>query len=41
MFVGDAIADPITGIHAASAAWALWRDHRAVLVSLSLTCTVV
>ncbi len=27
-FVGDAIADPLTGIHAALAGWTLWRRRR-------------
>ncbi len=36
MFVGDAIADPLTGLHAALAAWAGWRAGGAGLVSLAL-----
>jgi crotonobetainyl-CoA:carnitine CoA-transferase CaiB-like acyl-CoA transferase len=40
LFAGDAIADPLTGIHAALAAWALWRQGRAGLVRLSLARTI-
>ncbi|HXG28695.1 MAG TPA: CoA transferase, partial [Nevskiales bacterium] len=40
MFVGDAIADPITGLHAALVAWAGWRKGGAGLVPLAL-CDVV
>jgi hypothetical protein len=40
MFVGDALADPLTGLHAALAAWAGWRAGGAGLVSLAL-CDVV
>ena len=29
MFAGDAIADPLTGLHAALAAWAAWHHRRA------------
>lgn len=36
MFCGDAIADPLTGLHAALAAWASWRDGGGEIVSLSL-----
>ncbi len=39
MFAGDAIADPLTGIHAALAAWAAWRDRRSGIISLSLAGT--
>lgn len=34
--VGDAIADPVTGLHAALAAWAGWLGGGGQLVSLSL-----
>lgn len=34
--VGDAIADPLTGLHAALAAWASWRDGGGRLISLAL-----
>jgi len=36
IFCGDAIADPITGLHAAVAALACWRDGRSRLLDLSL-----
>ncbi len=36
VFVGDAIADPITGIHAALAAWASWRAGGSRMIALSL-----
>jgi hypothetical protein len=36
IFCGDAIADPLTGLHAALAAWAHWRDGAGGLVSVSL-----
>ncbi len=36
IFCADAIADPITGVHAAVAALALWRDGRSRLLDLSL-----
>lgn len=36
LFVGDAIADPLTGVHAALAAWAMWRGGGG-RVSLSLS----
>src|SRR3546814_4611282 len=39
-FVGDAIADPLTGIHAALAAWRNWRAGGSKLLSLSLIGTV-
>ena len=35
-FVGDAIADPLTGIHAALAAWTSWRSGGSRLISLAL-----
>lgn len=34
--VGDAIADPLTGIHAALVAWADWQSGGGALLSLSL-----
>ena len=37
MFAGDAIADPLTGLHAALAAWAAWRHRRSGIIPLSLT----
>jgi len=33
---GDAIADPLTGIHAALAAWRSWQSGRGRLISLAL-----
>ncbi|HSV80652.1 MAG TPA: CoA transferase [Ramlibacter sp.] len=36
LIVGDAIADPLTGLHAALAAWASWRQGGGRLLSLSL-----
>ncbi len=36
-FAGDAIADPITGIHAALAAWRSWLAGGSRLISLPLT----
>jgi len=36
LVAGDAIADPLTGLHAALAAWASYRDGGGRLVSLSL-----
>ena len=39
-FVGDAIADPLTGLHAALAAWSAWRLGGGRLLSLSLAGTV-
>jgi crotonobetainyl-CoA:carnitine CoA-transferase CaiB-like acyl-CoA transferase len=36
MFAGDAIADPLTGLHAAVAAWSAWRQREGGLISLSL-----
>ena len=39
MFAGDAIADPLTGLHAALAAWAAWRDRRSAFIPLSLAGT--
>jgi hypothetical protein len=40
LFAGDAIADPLTGIHAALVAWALWTQRRGGLASLSLSGVV-
>lgn len=40
MFAGDAIADPLTGLHAALAAWAAWKTGTARLIALSLAGTV-
>lgn len=39
LFAGDAIADPLTGLHAALAAWALWRREQGALIHLSLANT--
>lgn len=36
LFAGDAIADPLTGLHAALAAWAAWRKGAGALLHLSL-----
>jgi crotonobetainyl-CoA:carnitine CoA-transferase CaiB-like acyl-CoA transferase len=36
VFVGDAIADPLTGLHAALAAWASYRAGGGRLVALAL-----
>ncbi|TXH05870.1 MAG: CoA transferase [Nevskiaceae bacterium] len=40
LFVGDAIADPLTGLHAALAAWATHRAGGGRLLSLSLVDVV-
>jgi len=40
LFAGDAIADPLTGITAALAAWAGWRQGGGRLVSLALAQVV-
>lgn len=40
MFCGDAIADPFTGLHAAVAALASWREGGGKLISLSLVQTL-
>lgn len=37
MFVGDAIADPLAGLHAAAAAWWSWRNGGSRLVSIGLS----
>jgi crotonobetainyl-CoA:carnitine CoA-transferase CaiB-like acyl-CoA transferase len=39
-FVGDAVADPLTGLHAALGGWAAWQAGGGRLVSLSLSRTV-
>ena len=39
LFAGDAIADPLTGLHAALAAWAAWRHRRSGVIPLSLAGT--
>jgi len=36
LFCGDAIADPLAGIHAALSAWEAWRDGGGVLLDVSL-----
>ncbi|MCP5001102.1 MAG: CoA transferase, partial [Hyphomicrobiales bacterium] len=36
VFVGDAIADPLTGLHAAAAALAAWQKGGGVLLDISL-----
>ncbi len=36
LFCADAIADPLTGLHAALAAWACWRAGGGALLDLSL-----
>lgn len=38
-FVGDAIADPLTGIAAARAAWAALRERRTCRIALSMSAT--
>jgi crotonobetainyl-CoA:carnitine CoA-transferase CaiB-like acyl-CoA transferase len=40
LFVGDAIADPLTGIHAALAALAYWRRGEGALLDVSLARVV-
>ena len=40
LFCGDAIADPLTGLHAAVAGWAYWQKGGGVLIDLSLNQTV-
>jgi crotonobetainyl-CoA:carnitine CoA-transferase CaiB-like acyl-CoA transferase len=40
MFAGDAIADPLTGMHAALAGWQAWQAGRGALLALSLRRTV-
>jgi hypothetical protein len=36
LFCGDALADPLTGLHAAVAGWAFWQGGGGVLLDLSL-----
>jgi hypothetical protein len=36
-FIGDALSDPLTGIHAAIAAWSGWQSNRSSLIDISLT----
>ena len=36
LFCGDALADPLTGLHAAVAAWQSWQTGRAALLDVSL-----
>jgi hypothetical protein len=40
MFCGDAIADPLTGLHAAPAAWASWSRGGSRLLDISLAGVV-
>jgi crotonobetainyl-CoA:carnitine CoA-transferase CaiB-like acyl-CoA transferase len=40
IFAGDAVADPLTGLHAALAAFAAWRQGQGGLLSLSLAGVV-
>ncbi len=40
MFAGDAVADPLTGLHAACVAWAAWAQGGGVLASLTLAGVV-
>ena len=40
LICGDAIADPLSGIHAALAAWASWRQGGGQLLALSLAGVV-
>ncbi len=35
-FVGDAIADPLSGLHGALAVWSLWQQGGGVLIDLSM-----
>lgn len=37
LFVGDAIADPLTGLHAAALAWMSWHSGGSRLIDLSLS----
>jgi hypothetical protein len=39
-FVGDAIADPLTGIHAALAAWEAWKSRRGGRIGVTMTHVV-
>ena len=36
IFAGDALADPLAGLHAALAAWRCWRDGQGALISVPL-----
>ena len=36
MFCGDAIADPMTGLHAALAGWSAWQEGGGVLLDISM-----
>ena len=40
LFAGDAIADPLAGIHAALAGWQAWRRGRGALIDVSLRRTL-
>ena len=40
LFAGDAIADPLTGLHAALAGWQAWQAGRGALIDVSLRRTV-
>lgn len=40
MMVGDAIADPLTGLFAAYAAWSLWRSGRGGLLDIAMSGVV-
>src|SRR3546814_4553429 len=40
VFIGDAIADPLTGLHAAVAAWASHRSGGGRLLSIALSAVV-
>lgn len=40
VFCGDAIADPLTGLHGALLAWAFWRSGGGVLLDLPLSSVV-
>ncbi len=37
LFCGDALADPLTGLHAAVAAWQAWQTGQAALLDVSLS----
>lgn len=39
-FVGDAIADPLTGIYAARAAWSAWQSGKTCRIGLSMSGVV-
>lgn len=39
VFVGDAIADPLTGLHSALAAWATWQARECRWIPMSLSGT--